>query len=216
MDQNQQNGSNISEGIGSVRKDSESFRTVPNDSESFRSVPNLSERTESHTLTVREVARLFSEAGVARTERSIINWCQPNKLGVARLDAYFDPNDRRYYITSQSIESAIAEEQVKAEKGRESSVSFGSVPKQSEPSPKGNRAGMGNEVERVDELEREVFDLKITNRGKDYFIEQIQKEREGFITQLLDATRKVGELETRLLQIEGPTQDSTRIKSAEL
>jgi hypothetical protein len=29
-------------------------------------------------------------------------------------------------------------------------------------------------------LEKEILDLKITNRGKDYFIEQLQKEREGF------------------------------------
>ena len=50
----------------------------------------------------------------------------------------------------------------------------------------------------------EVLDLKITNRGKDYFIEQIQKERDGFVDQLLSASRKVGELETKLLQLEGP------------
>jgi hypothetical protein len=46
------------------------------------------------------------------------------------------------------------------------------------------------------------MDLKITNRGKDYLIEQWQKERNGFFDQLLAANRKVGELETRLLQLE--------------
>jgi len=57
---------------------------------------------------------MFEVAGVARTERSIINWCQLNSQGVARLDAYFDPNERRYYITPQSVELAIAEEKAKA------------------------------------------------------------------------------------------------------
>jgi hypothetical protein len=38
---------------------------------------------------VREAARLFEEAGASRTERSIINWCQPNRQGVSRLDAFF-------------------------------------------------------------------------------------------------------------------------------
>ena len=60
---------------------------------------NAAERTEQHTLTVREVARFFEQAGVPRTERSIINWCRLNRHGVARLDSFFDENEGRYYIT---------------------------------------------------------------------------------------------------------------------
>jgi hypothetical protein len=57
-------------------------------------------------------------------------------------------------------------------------------------------------------LERENLDLKITNRGKDFLIEQMQKERTGFFDQLLTANRKVGELETKLLlQIESPEKN---------
>lgn len=55
------------------------------------------------------------------------------------------------------------------------------------------------------------MDLSIMNKGKDYFIEQLKNEREGFlverqkyIEQLLEPNRKVGELETKLLQLEGP------------
>jgi hypothetical protein len=43
-----------------------------------------------HSLT----ARVFEGASVARTERSFINWRQPNKMGLARLEEYFDPNER--------------------------------------------------------------------------------------------------------------------------
>src|SRR6266508_275668 len=82
-----------SEDFGKMPKASEPFRTVPNRSESFRKLPKASERKESHTLTVREVARMFENAGVARTERSIVNWCQPNAAGIAQLDAYLDPNE---------------------------------------------------------------------------------------------------------------------------
>src|ERR1043166_7197295 len=88
-----------SEDFGKLPHASEPFRTVPNSSESFRNVRKISERKENHILTVREVARMFEAAGVARTERSIVNWCRPNKLGMPRLDAYFDPNERKYYIT---------------------------------------------------------------------------------------------------------------------
>src|SRR5262249_38748688 len=112
---------NDSEAFGSLRKDaetfgnfpqhSEGFGKVPNSSETFRSIRNDVTRTEQHTLTVRDVARRFEEAGVPRTERSITNWCQQNHQGVARLDAFFDTNERKYFITPQSAELAIREEQ---------------------------------------------------------------------------------------------------------
>jgi hypothetical protein len=128
MDQNSQNQSGAvpqdSAEFGSVRKDSATFGNVPHDaatfgkmpydSEKFRNVPQASERKENHTLTVREVARLFEAAGVARSERSIVNWCQPNRQGIPRLDSYYDPNERKYFITPQSVEAAIAEEKAKA------------------------------------------------------------------------------------------------------
>src|SRR5206468_12249461 len=98
----------------------------------FGTLPQVAERKGNHRLTVREVARTFEAAGVARTERSIINWCQPNKMGVARLDSYFDPNERKYFITPQSAELAIQEELSKAAKGTEASASSRPIPKSSE------------------------------------------------------------------------------------
>lgn len=50
--------------------------------------------------------------------------------------------------------------------------------------------------------------FRITNRAKDFFVEQLQQERDGFSDQLLSATRKEGELETRLLHLEGPNKAS--------
>jgi hypothetical protein len=228
MDQNQQNQSgavpNNSAEFGSVPKGSEGFRTVPNpsetfgkvpnDSEGFRSVPKLSERKENHTLTVREAARMFEAAGVARTERSIVNWCQPNRTGIARLDSYFDPNERRYYVTPESVERAIQEEIAKAAKANDPSEPVGSLPKDSEElqkRPVGDQEASGAQM---GELEKEVFDLRITNRAKDYFIDQLQKERNGLLDQLVQSSRKVGELETRLLQLKAPHPASAEPDSA--
>ncbi|MEI7534625.1 MAG: hypothetical protein WCK57_09670 [Verrucomicrobiae bacterium] len=178
------------------------FRTVPNDAEDFGKVPQVAERKENHTLTVRETARMFETAGVARTERSIINWCQPNRQGITRLDSYYDPNERKYYITPQSVEAVIQEEIQRANKTTESSASesFGS------PVTHGKHPGNApatNEA-RFEEMEREVLDLKIANRGKDIFIEQLKSERAGFFEKLLTANRTVGQLETRLNQLDGP------------
>jgi hypothetical protein len=63
---------------------------------------------------------------------------------------------------------------------------------------------------RIHELEHEVLELKILNKGKDYFVERLQKEREAFanerreyVDHLIASNRKIGELETKLLQLEG-------------
>jgi hypothetical protein len=210
MDHNQPNDSQNAAESGNVQNGSESFRTIPkssesfgkvrNDSAQFGNVPKSSERKENHSLTVREAARMFEAAGVARTERSITNWCWPNRQGISRLDSYFDPNERKYYITPESVESAIAEEKAKAAKINEPSEPVGSVRNDSDLSKDVSES----DESWVKELERENLDLKIANRGKDLFIEQMQKERNGFFDQLLTANRKMGELETKLLQLKSP------------
>jgi len=58
--------------------------------------------------------------------------------------------------------------------------------------------------QKIQELEREIMDLKITNRGKDMFIEQLKNERFDFVEKLMSANRKVGQLETKLHQLDGP------------
>ena len=158
----------------------------------FRTVPNVSERKENHTLTVREAARLFEAAGVARTERSITNWCQPNRTGVARLDAYFDPNEGKYFISPQSVGLAIVEEKAKAGKNNEPAEPFGKAPQAAEefrtvPNPEETMKKVAptseGDLSKVAELEAEVMDLRILNKGKNFFIEQ-----------MVSANRKVGEL----------------------
>ncbi|MDG4577074.1 MAG: hypothetical protein P9C36_15705 [Defluviicoccus sp.] len=109
----------VAENFGSVPNPSESFGSVPNRSETgavpFEPIaPRRPDNIEAYTMTVREAARVFEDAGVARTERSIINWCQPNRQGIARLDAFFDENARKYYLTPQSVERAVEEELAKA------------------------------------------------------------------------------------------------------
>ena len=204
---------NTAEPFGTVQHDAESFGKIPNGSESFRNVPKHSERKENHTLTVREVARMFEVAGVARTERSITNWCQPNKLGVARLDAYFDPNERRYFITTQSAEQAIGEEKAKAAKGQSSEPMDG-LPKASEQEEQFNPKSSETDSEGNSELKKQVRDLEITNRAKDLYIDRLDKERgqfdrerQEYVKQLVNFSHKVGELEAKLLQLEDRKQN---------
>lgn len=209
---------NASEPFRTVPQASEKFGTVPKLSEDFRTIPQTSERKENHTLTVREVARMFEDAGVARTERSIVNWCQRIGNDMPRLDSYFDTNERKYYITTQSVERAIQEEKDKITR------SHNSIPEQGKDLPKTSERNSGplnehhnEERSRLKDLEREVMDLKITNKAKDYFLEELQKDRERFVIErgqyverLIESNRKVGELETKLLQLNSSPRTQTR------
>jgi hypothetical protein len=203
---------NNAELFRTVPQSAESFGTVPHATETFRTVPNPAERGENHTLTVREVARMFEAAGVARTERSIVNWCQPNRQGIARLDAYFDMNDRRWFITPQSVESAIAEEKAKAAKVEQTfSDPEAPTPTQRSESETGTdtpRSHSNPEPDptQVGSLEKELTDLRILNRGKDYFIEQLKQEREGLLDKLVSGSHRIGELETQLRQLAAPPE----------
>jgi len=189
----------ITEDFGNVPQPSEAFGTIPNPSEPFRTVRKHSERTESHTLTVREVARLFEQAGVTRTERSIINWCRINRQGVARLDAFFDENEGRYYITPQSVTRAIEEERAKQSANGAAPPSEPEISKHSETSSRSEPVNS----DRVKELERQNRDLEIATRAKDHYLERLEKERGEFVERLVGMSRYVGELEAQLSQLGG-------------
>ena len=67
----------------------------------------MKEKTDAHSVTVRVAVRMFEDAGVPRSPRTIINWCHPNSKGNGRLDCWQDPDDRAYYITQESIEGVM-------------------------------------------------------------------------------------------------------------
>jgi hypothetical protein len=122
-------------------------------------------------MTLRETARMFETAGVARTER-------------------------KYYITPQSVEAVIQEEIQRAKKSAVAtdSVTFGSVAARVK-NPENSVET--SDSRRLQELEREIIDLKIANRGKDYLLGELNRERQSFFEQLLSANRTVGQLKAK-------------------
>jgi hypothetical protein len=206
-------------------------------------IRNHAERTEDHTITVREAAKIFEEANLPVTERTIINWCNPNKRGIVRLDCYFDEGDGKYFITPQSIEQVIKEESPRAKASQHVQFNFSeSKHKISEPSGKasekarkvseevpkyaetdsesfGNGAekpgdSIGNNNDEIRKLRQQLMDEKILNKGKDFFIEQLQKDRGAFanerqelIQQMVLQGERIGKLETELRQLQAPRQN---------
>ena len=71
-----------------------------------------------------------------------------------------------------------------------------------EPPPSAaTQTNLGN----AEAIRQEIANMQVTNRAKDLFIEQLQKDREHYVEQLMDFNRKFGELETKLLQLQAPT-----------
>jgi hypothetical protein len=155
------------------------------------------------------VARLFKAAGVARTERSITNWCQPNRTGIVQMNSNFDPLERKYYLTPQSVELAIQEEKAKAAKINEPSDPAVTVRNDAVGTAERPAAGSEGDKGSIQELEKEVFNLQILNAGKDFFVEQLKKEREAFanerreyVDNLIASNRKIGESRNETVTIE--------------
>ena len=201
---------------------SEDFGTLPHDAEAFGNVPNHSERKENHVLTVHTVARMFEEAGVARTERSVTNWCQPDRNSVSRLDCFFDHNERKYYITPQSVERAIEEERSKILSGElpHVSESFGNVPKASEHFrnvPHDSESILSEhpasqQSEKINlspDLMQELEELRVDKRVLEReikFKEEWIKKLEGYVPQLVEQSRTIGYLESKNESLEEEKQ----------
>lgn len=208
-----------SERFGKVRK------TKSISSETFGTLPYVSERTAEHVLSVRAVAKMFENAGVARTERSIINWCHPNPQGIPRLDCFFDTNEHKYFITPLSVDRAISEERNKlkiqgqtthsattrhpAENSSSDSETFGKQAEAFGILPKGAETfGNATPNRHGRELEVQIRDLQITNKAKDMYIERLEKSGDKLFEDLKHASQQLGELKSQIRQLEAPREPS--------
>lgn len=169
---------------------------------------------------------MCEEAGVARTERSITNWCQPDRNGISRLDAYFDPNEHRYFITPQSVERAIAEEKSKVKSPPHApetpqpfpndSEAFRSFPNASEPrapeqpaTKQHDHANASPDVmKELEDLRAENFGLRVSNSAKDQVLKLMDEDRQKIFNSALENSRRIGELEQKLLQLGAPRQET--------
>jgi hypothetical protein len=191
-------------------------RPRPTSSDHDRPSPTISPtRREEHTLTSREALKLFEQVGLPRSQRSIERYCQDEKL-----DCFFESDEQRYYVTQASVERLVG--QLKEIQARHAQSAVAEpIPtrsddvRQASPSDEHQEKvseGKTKELqEKVSHLEKELMDEKILNKAKDYFIDQLKEDRQHFaderkdlITQLADNSRRIGELETKLLQLEAP------------
>ena len=199
--------------------------------------PTLSSvRREEHNLTTREALQLFEAAGLPRNQRSIERYCADGKL-----DAFFDSDEQRYYISRASAERLIG--QLKEIKSRHEAVdvvgparSDGIRPATTQPRQQPDVRQPESEHPRIQELEGEVATLKSeikTLEEKHFTVsyekkaseqmvtmlrEQLKEDRKEFFQQMDklmkemgDTKQLVGELQTQLKQIAAPKSHTASV-----
>jgi hypothetical protein len=164
-----------------------------------RDPTNAPTRSEAHTLTTREVMKMFEDSGVPRNQRTIERYCKGGDL-----DCFPDSLEKRYYITQTSVETLIG--QLKEIASRHEKISVNAeVPPRPTPSDtdrptatddhtersvkheateKQEDPHRGDEVKRlaalearIKELENEKFNLEIDKRAKEQVLGMMREQQ---------------------------------------
>ena len=159
--------------------------------------PERLEASSAYSLSVEEASGLFASAGVARSPRTIIRYCARGHLDCIKADT---EQNEKYLITRESVDRRIEEIRQVAKSSHVSTrrdESRHDAPRRDTVESRVDNSSpeLGKKVK---DLEAEVFDLKITNRGKDYFLKQLQDERKDLMDQVRVQSRTIGQLEARL------------------
>ena len=213
-------------------------RPSPTESDAVRHGPTeLQTRSEFHTLTTRDVMKIFEEAGLPRNQRSIERYCKDNKL-----DCYADSDEQRYYITRASVDRLIG--QLKEIQARHPQANLSTPPptgatsvadvdrqrptanqvtdtvKRTTDEKRESETAREEYEKKMKDLEDKIFNLEVDKRAKDQVVtmlrDQLKEDRDHYGNLLLQNTdklakysRRLGQLETEVKQLKAPDPDTT-------
>ena len=209
-------------------------RPGPTSSDVDRPGPTMSSvRREEHNLTTREALQLFEIAGLPRSQRSIERYCADGKL-----DAFFDTDEQRFYISRASAERLIG--QLIEIKNRHAilgavgpAISDGIRPattltrqerdEQQDPTDHAAIKELQTKLSTLEDekkqMEEKNFTLLYEKKASEQMVtmmrQQLKEDRKEFFEQMdklvkeIGETKQlVGELQTQLKQIAAPTTGS--------
>lgn len=175
--------------------------------------------TSHYSLTIEDAVLMFQEAGLPRTKRSIQKACKRGHLDCTLSDT---DTGQRYFITEDSVRRRIDELNQIDQYEHEDAAGRGASRQDAERRGKARPdaairdssenteteetdSEKGGLQERIRDLELEVVNLKIDNKGKEMFINQMVQERQQLLTQVREGWREAvrissqaGRLEARL------------------
>jgi hypothetical protein len=169
-------------------------------------MPRQTTSEAQYSLSVEQAAALFVQGNVPRSPRTISRYCENGYLDCTKKD--FETYVK-YFISPASVDLRIKELQSLAPPGHvtpQPAMTSHAEPRQDVPShdersdeqrPESHQTIVVLE-KRVKELEAENLDLKITNKGKDYFISELKAQNATLVERVTKFSRYVGILKTRL------------------
>jgi hypothetical protein len=216
---------------------SDDVRPRPTQSDHDGHRPTMSAtRSDAHTMTTTEVAKLFENAALPRDKRSIERYCEQGKL-----DCFKDPDELRYYITQISADRLIGhirelKERHEQRSAPATSSSGATVERDVRQAPTATSAAAPVKPEteknresetareeyerRIKKLENENLLLKVGKQAAEQVVtkltDYIKEDREHYsnliqknTNQLAKYSRRLGQLETRVKQLAAPDRDTT-------
>jgi len=160
--------------------------------------------SEAHTLSSKEVARLFEQADIPRSPRSAERYSEFGKL-----DCIKDPDEGHWYASKESVDLLIGqlkELQARHQQsgvpvpGATASANGGQGPT---PEPRQKEA-LSSEQEKAPELQAlkdKVWNLELDNKVKDHLLLRAKEEKDEGRKDLLTFSHRIGELETENQQL---------------
>jgi hypothetical protein len=180
--------------------------------QSQQDMPRHPDQAAQFSLSVDAAAALFVQAHVARSPRTISRYCENGYLECTKIDT---ETYQKYLISPASVERRIQELQSIAVASHVSTQPVmarhdaprhdtSSHDEQFDEPRQASGETISTQEKRIKELEAENIDLKITNKGKDYFISELKEQNAALVDRVTKFSRYVGILKTKLLQLEAP------------
>lgn len=221
---------------GNVPQHTASYGNMPHDAAPYRRLPQDAVIDEDedvdYNLTTKEAARRCVDAGLPRIERTMLNWCQPDRNGESRMKCHYDHASRKWFINEESFEVALAEEISRAKSrgeflGPKVEEEKTSVPIEKQPSQENQRnESSEGKPYRTADAEREFRDVAIASGVKDLRIKDLERqiekleddvarektEKREYVERLITLSGRAGQLEgvisgPALLEAKNPEQE---------
>jgi hypothetical protein len=164
-------------------------------------------------VTTAEALFIFQDAGFRRSLRSLERYCKNG-----RLEAYLHPDEGAYYISRESVEHLVGEFREVQERrlGSVAAVSptmpasSGHRPPLADSTNDGDVEEIGRKLEKItEERDSAQLDARVRQGVISQLTKQIKEDREHYTDLLAERSHRIGTLEERLLQIEGPREAAT-------
>ena len=170
-------------------------------------------------ITIRQASLLFAEFGAPRSPRSVQGFCKDGHIDSIRVKG---PTGDRYFISRESIEryatelkqiEDVAKIGTESDSAQERELARDSALSRARPDPVAVTVDAENEVREqeltntVQQLREENLNLRVDNRGKENFINQLVQDRNQLIGSVQEVSYKLGVAESRVQQLEAPKDD---------